>query len=363
MSNVQELVNTLEVYLEDDTTTHRRELVVTNQSELNKVLLDEYNIRYISEGNSTRIYLDNKNIRIFKSYEDAIKYSNLEDASKLNIALNIEFSQKVFFENITYFERIKTILDDENLVDFKDKIKKDYFILSNTYGKIILSYAINSGKSDFYETKHYINLEKLETLLKTDAFPEFYKDAIAKLLSNNPDKSLYSILMNFDFLLSNALNSLSLYKQNFSFEEFEKEFEKEFDKNLSSNIKKLQELTTGFHSKIMAIPIQFGVYIYLLSRFNDNCVSMLLVMVTIIAWAIFNYLITSKTYRNVNYLENKVKGEIALIKQNSGIIGDRLSKPQKILSADIYTMKNIINIYQVFSAVFTFLILIIFALN
>lgn len=359
MNNVQELVNALEKYLDSDTSNNARELVVTNQKIIDKALLNQYNINFSSEGSSIKIKLDNKDIKIFKNYEDAIKHSNLKDFPEINIVLENDIPQQTFFANIYYFEKIKAILYDENIIDFKEKIKKEYFILSSSYGKIVLSYSANSEKIDFYKTTHSIDLTKLEGLLKTESFPEFYKDSIAKFLSTNPNKDLYTILSNFDFLLTNALNALSLYKQNFSFEKFEKEF----DDNLSSNIKKLQELTSSFQSKIMAIPIQFGVYIYLLSKFNDSFITMLLVVTTIIAWCIFNYLITSKTYRNVNHLEGKIESEIALIRQKSGIEEDKISKPRKILAKDIYAMKHIVYVYQFFSVVFTLLILIIFAIN
>ena len=234
MNNVQELVNALERYLDSDTSNNARELVVTNQKIIDEALLNQYNINFSSEGSSIKIKLDNKDIKIFKSYEDALKHSDLEEFPEINIALESDIPQQTFFANIYYFEKIKAILYDENIVDFKEKIKKDYFILSSAYGKIVLSYSTNSEKMDFYKTEHSIDLTRLEELLKTESFPEFYKDSIAKFLSNNPDKDLYTILSNFDFLLTNALNALSLYKQNFSFEKFEKEF----DDNLSSNIKK-----------------------------------------------------------------------------------------------------------------------------
>lgn len=359
MNNNQELISVLEDYLKSDTSSNARELVVKNKNNLDTVLLNKYDIGFSFEGNSFKINLNNEKIKIFKCYEDAIKHSNLENISKNNIALNIDIPQKTLFENIYYFEKIKIIIDNENIIDFKDRIKKDYFILSSTYGKVILSYSSDPEKMNFYRTKHSIDLEKLVNLLETESFPEFYKDSIAKFLSNSPDKDLYTILTNFDFLLKNAINALSLYKHNFSFEKFEKEF----DENLSSNIKKLQELTASFQSKIMAIPIQFGVYIYLLSKFNDSFTLILLVVVTIIAWAIFNYLITAKTYRNVHLLETKIEGEIALIRQKSGIEEGKISNSRKILTQDIYGMKDIIYVYQFFSLAFTLLLLIIFALN
>ena len=359
MDDVQELVNVLERCLESDTSTNSRELVVTNEKEIDESLLKRYNISYSFEGSSVKINLYNKDIKIFKNYEDAIKHSSLNNFAKINVALNIKIQQQTLFTNIYYFEKLKYILYDENIIDFRNKITKDYFILSSDYGKIVLNYYPNPKKIDFYKKEHFIDLIRLEELLKTESFPEFYKNSIAKFLSDNPNKDLYTILSNFDFLLTNATNALSLYKQNFSFEKFEKEF----DDNLSNNIKKLQELTSSFQSKIMAIPIQFGVYIYLLSKFNDSFITILLIVTTIIAWSIFNYLITSKTYRNVHYLETKINGEIVLIRQKSGIEEDRTSKPQKILAKDIYAMKYIVYAYQFFNLAFTLLILIIFAIN
>lgn len=311
MNNVQELISFLEKCLKTDTSTNARELVVTNKEIIDESLLKKYNINYIYEGNSVKINLENSDIRIFKSYEDAIKYGSSKKNSNLNIALNINFLQQTLFDNIYYFEKIKEVIKNENIIDFENQITKDYFILSSDYGKIVLSYSPSPEKLDFYKTEHSIDSTRLEELLKTESFPEFYKNSIAKFLYDKKDKDLYTILSNFDLLLTNAVNALSLYKQNFSFEKFEKEF----DDNLSSNIKKLQELTSSFQSKIMAIPIQFGVYIYLLSKFNDSFISIFLIVATIIAWSIFNYLITSKTYRNVYYLETKIEGEIALIKK------------------------------------------------
>ena len=359
MTDIENLIDFLEKNLKNDTSNNARELLISNEYQINEGILDSFDIKYRIEGSSTKIRLNNSKIEIFKSLNDALKNINSINKSIKYIILHENISQKNMLRNIQYFLKIKEILLSSGIIDFDHEIKKDFFLLSNTYGKINISYLPNSERRNYYSASHDLDFETLEKLMDTENFPNFFKDSIARFLSDKPKRDLYAILTNFDFLISNAKNALSLYQHNFSFEKFEKEF----DENLSSNIKKLQELTASFQSKIMAIPIQFGVYIYLLSKFNDSFISILLVVVTVIAWSIFNYLITAKTYRNVHYLESKIEGEIALIRKKSGIKERKISKSRKVLTKDIYDMKDIISVYQFFSIGFTILILIIFALN
>lgn len=359
MTDIENLIDFLEKCINNDTSNNSRELLISNKYPIDRNLIDSFGIKHNIEGSATKIKLENDKVVIYKSLNDALKHIKTINTSLQYIILNENIPQAYILKNIQYFLHIKNILLSSKIIDFDEKLDKNLFLLSTTYGKIDINYSPDSGRIDYYSLSRDLDFETLEQLMNTENFPNFFKDSISKFLSDKPKRDLYAILTNFDFLISNAKNALSLYQHNFSFEKFEKEF----DENLSSNIKKLQELTASFQSKIMAIPIQFGVYIYLLSKFNDSFTLILLVVVTVIAWSIFNYLITAKTYRNVHHLETKIEGEIALIRQRSGIEEDKISNPRKVLTQDIYDMKDIICVYQFFSIAFTLFILIIFALN
>lgn len=270
--------------------------------------------------------------------------------------MGLTIPQTNMLRNIQYFLKIKEILLFSEIVDFDDKVNNDLFLLSITYGKIDINYSPDPERKNYYSVSRDLDFKTLEQLLITENFPNFFKDTIARFLSDKPKRDLYAILTNFNFLISNTKNALSLYQHNFSFEEFERKF----DKDLFDYIEKLQDLTSSFHSKVMAIPLQFGVYIYLLSKFQSEFLSLIFVVLTLIVWSIFNYFVTSKTYSNINYLEIEIKNRINLIKQESGVADKKISKPRQYLTKNIDNMKNTIIIYQGFNLVLTLSVIVLF---
>lgn len=356
MTDIENLIDFLERCLNNDTSKISRELLISNKYPIDKNLLDSFGINYNTEGNATKIKLENNRVVIFKSLNDALKHIKTINASLQYIILNENITQNYMLKNIQYFLHIKKILLSSEIIDFDDKLDKNLFLLSTTYGKIDINYLPDSGRSNYYSLSRDLDFETLEQLMNTENFPNFFKDSIAKFLSDKPKRDLYTILTNFDFLISNAKNALSLYQHNFSFEEFERKF----DKDLLDYIEKLQDLTSSFHSKVMAIPLQFGVYIYLLSKFQSEYISLIFVVLTLIVWSIFNYFVTSKTYFNVNNLETEIRNKIALIEVESGVTDKKISKPKRCLTKNIGNMKNIIIAYQAFNLILTISIVILF---
>ena len=357
MTDIENLIDFLEKHLKNDTSNNSREFLISNKYPIDTNLLDSFSINYNTEGNATKIKLENNRVVIFKSLNDALKHIKTINPSLQYIILNENIPQTYILKNIQYFLHIKKILLSSEIIDFDDKLDKNLFLLSTTYGKIDINYLPDSGRSNYYSLSRDLDFETLEQLMSTENFPNFFKDAIAKFLSDKPKRDLYTILTNFDFLISNAKNALSLYQHNFSFEEFERKF----DKDLLDYIEKLQDLTSSFHSKVMAIPLQFGVYIYLLSKFQNEFISLAFVILTLIIWSIFNYFVTSKTYSNIDNLEIEIKNRITLIEVESGVTDKKISKPKQYLTKNIDNMKNIITIYLGFNLFLTLCIIILFS--
>ncbi|SNT69074.1 hypothetical protein [Psychrobacter sp. LV10R520-6] len=356
MTDIEKLLDVLGVCLKEDTSKNTRELSISNKYQIHQDILDSFSIEHHIEGDYFKIKLENKDIKIFKNLSDALKHTKIISDSVNYIILNTHIPQNCLLRNIQYFLRLKSILIDNQIIDFDDEINKIFFLLSSTYGKVAIGYHSDANRINYYSTTHELDFGKLEHLLDTDNFPSFFKDAIARLLSDKPKKDLYAILTNFNFLILNAENALSLYQHNFSFEEFEKKF----NKDLSDYVEKLQELTSSFHSKVMAIPLQFGVYIYLLSKFQSEALSLYFVILTIVVWSTFNYFVTSKTYSNVSSLEIEIQNKINLIQLDSGVVEKKLSKHKQYLTKNIGNMKNIIVVYQAFNVALTLLLIILF---
>lgn len=88
MTDIENLIVTLENYLKNDTSNNSRELLINNKYQIDKEMLEIFGIRYHIEGNSTKIKLSNTNIKIFKSLSDALKHINTINNSLKYIILH-----------------------------------------------------------------------------------------------------------------------------------------------------------------------------------------------------------------------------------------------------------------------------------
>lgn len=357
MKNLEELIAVLRKALKNDTSNNTREIVSISDLSLITVL-NGYGINYeiLNETKNIKIFLDSPTIIIFKTIEDAVLTEPNPNLEKKYACLSPNINQEIIFENIISFFKMRDIINNEKLVDFNDKGKKISYFLSPDYGKIDIDYKVDITKKIFYSTKHNFNFYKLNNLLNQESYKEFFKNSICKFLSENDNKTLYKILEHLNFLIDKSENDLNLYKHNFSFDEFKKDF----DKDLSDEMKRMQDLVFNFHGKISTIPLQFGAFVYLLSNVKDNKSLLALASIIIICWTIFNHQVTAKTFSNIQDLENGIKVKMESLIAKSGLDKKEIDNRNSFLFKEIFNLKKLLSLYQIFYIVVTLIFLIIY---
>lgn len=133
----------------------------------------------------------------------------------------------------------------------------------------------------------------------------FFRDNIIKNVEEKKelDDRFFYLLSKLGLIIEKTDREYKLFLHKFSFEEFHSKLEEEKDKYFKS----LQDSLSDFLSKINSLPIQFGVYIYLLFRFEKEIYPLLIVSTIIIIWSLFSYFSISTMKKSIkNYLKDLI---------------------------------------------------------
>jgi len=134
---------------------------------------------------------------------------------------------------------------------------------------------------------------------------------------------------------------------NFSFAEFKKQLNEDKEKYL----KDYQSNLSDFLSKISSMPIQFGVYIYLMVRFSEELLPITATAILVLAWSFFKIMTVNRILENVVYLKSKFQRDLGALVEKSGIDkveSDRVQVVEKF-SKSISLIKG----YRLFVAIFS----------
>jgi len=312
--------------------------------------LQSFGIDSSEEAEGIRIDLFNqKDVNIFKTKVDFYTYSKKDDFDKPIIILD----DKLLYENNEgtnfIFEIVKYSFMIFDFIKLKisahqDVIKKQFILLSGKLGKDVIGY-----KND-HETNIDIDLhlktkyEKLEG--SSGDFLNFFKNSILMHIAalNNQDRYL-NILTDFDLIYQNAERDFTFYQSKFSFSEFKNSLEIEKQKYL----KETQDFISDFASKIN-LPIQFGVYIFLISRFSQEFYPLIATLVIIVSWSVFQLWSTFYTKNSLYELGESVNKSFQKIKNESKL---ELGDAAKEVSTKIEKAKNITVAYLWLTGLFS----------
>ena len=114
-----------------------------------------------------------------------------------------------------------------------------------------------------------------------------------------------------------------MYRHQFSFDKFKKRL----DKDVEKHFKEYQSYLSDFLSKTASMPIQFGVYIFLIIRFSENLWPMIGTSVLMIVWSCFTVFWARQILENIKHLKSMFEGDFSRLLQESGI-------PQKDIKKD-----------------------------
>jgi len=364
MNNIKDLLNILH-QIDDDTSNS--ELKIVSKSLVDsKSVLDANHIIYEETADGIDIDLSIQNLFIFKDKEDCLTfYSGQLEKNILIIKDNLTYintdeNTDIYFENLIYYFKIKTLLIEKELFSHNDLLQKKFILLSEVKGKFEIGYK--NKNLEFYDKSH--NLKQIYKFLyskftNTEYISFFRNNVIEKL--ENIDEIQYRFIKLLEFLsniIEKSNREFELFKNNFSFEEFHSEIRKEKEKY----IKNIQENLSEFLSKVNALPVQFGVYILLVFRFQDEILPLIGTIVLIISWSAFSFFSLKTMRKTINFIERKFKYIFKKISLESGIEEEVLEQDKNEVYSKIKNINSMINWYQAIVIIFS-LVFILFSIS
>ncbi len=330
--------------------------------DLNTSILDDSNITYEQQAEGIFVDLSEQDIEIFKTKQDAIKYFTLREEKTVLIledhliyVPNSSDTIPIFFEKLVYAEKIKDLLISHEIISYHDDVNKKFIFLSEHIGKEEVGYK--NRLVEFFDGNYFLEdlYMQLEVKLNEHEYASFFRDNFIKVSSEieNIDNRYYLSLKKIQNIYKNANREFELYKNKFSFDKFQNDLKKEKEKY----IKNIQDNLSEFLSKVNALPVQFGVYILLIFRFQNEVVPLSGTIILIITWSIFSILSLNTMNKSIKYLNRKFNEVFLEISEKSGI---DVGKDKVEVQEKMDNIKTMINWYKVVVIIFT-LIFVVFS--
>ena len=316
-------------------------------------------INYENQVEGIYIDLSSQNLSIYKNKQDAITYIDTihEDKIILVIDENIIYTPSTgsndFFANLFFSIKVKDLFLSSEIVSYHDVANKNYIFLSELIGKVEVGYK--NKLLDFCNGNYRVTYEDLSKKFNENEYLSFFRDnfiKIAKEYTNPSDRFLLS-LTKIDNIFENSNREFELYKNKFSFEKFQSSLEEEKEKYT----KKIQESLFEFQSKVNSLPVQFGVYLFLIIRFKDDFLPLIAVIVLITVWSIFSLYLLNIMDKGISYTETKLTHIFKEISVQSGI---NISTDKQEISNRIIDIKKGVKWFKSITIAFS-VILILFS--
>lgn len=333
MSKYSEIINALR----NCTDSSVRDLLIVSADLQEKTdLLERYGIEFEKQKEGIAIDLSRQPFKIYKTKKSAVSHLKLSDFSSDIIVLEPENlgedSAEICFEadsiistrsnfliNVLYSLKFKEFFCEKGISSHDDNLKKTLIFLSSNHGKVRVFYGKNWSPT-FYNSnndlkRQYQNIEA-RTTLNSD-FLDFFRENYIEFAKAIPDENerFTQTLKNIQFIIESADRNYDLFKHNFSFEKFKKDLEEDKEKYL----KEYQNNLSDFINKIASMPVQFGVYIYLIVRFSEDLAPITASAILILAWSSFKILSINQIRSNIKFLRDKFSSDFKNMLEKSGI--------------------------------------------
>jgi hypothetical protein len=352
--------------------------VLSPQLRDEKCVLDSFNLIYEEQAEGISIDLTKQPMKIFKSKASAVKYlkesdflsdiivleedvSNPECKDIEYIAANEPRSCTWLFENVEYSFKFKKLFLDKGIASYNDESLNRLIFLSSKHGRLHVIYS-NEWMSDFHDSDNDVRRQYQELDNKINLnrdYEDFFKESLVEYAKAVPEENirLARSLKNIRHIVESASRNFELYKHNFSFSEFKKELNEDKEKYL----KDYQSNLSDFLSKVASMPIQFGVYIYLMIRFSEDLLPIMATTIIILFWSLFKVVTVNRILENVEDFKLKFQIDLDLLLEKSGIDESEVKKDRDQVSRKFDKSITLIKSYRVFVAVFSICALFICA--
>ena len=367
MSKYSELIRVLR----DCSDQSKADLKVLSKSlQAKTAILDSFDIKYETQAEGVSIDLSDQSTKIYKSKESAVKYLKESDFSSDIVVIepdasnpecqDIEFvagsdpqSCSRLFENSRYYFKFKKLLLDNEIASYNDEAFNRLIFLSNKHGRVHVV-CNNEWVEDFYDgendlKRQFLDLEK--KIVANKDYEDFFKESLIEYAKAIPEENLRFVksLISIKHIVESASRNFELYKNNFSFAEFKKQLNEDKEKYL----KDYQSNLSDFLSKIASMPIQFGVYIYLMVRFSEELLPISATAILILAWSCFKVMTVNRILENVEYLKSKFQRDLGALLKKSGIDKDEVESDRVQIVEKFGKSISLIKGYRLFVAIFS----------
>jgi hypothetical protein len=218
----------------------------------------------------------------------------------------------------------------------------------------------NEWVEDFYDgendlKRQFLDLEK--KIVANKYYEDFFKESLIEYAKAIPEENLrfVKLLINIKHIIESASRNFELYKNNFSFAEFKKQLNEDKEKYL----KDYQSNLSDFLSKIASMPIQFGVYIYLMVRFSEELLPITATAILVLSWSLFKIMTVNRILENVVYLKSKFQRDLGALVEKSGIDESEVESDRVQVLEKFSKSISLIKGYRLFVAIFSVCVLAI----
>ncbi len=333
--------------------------LIIKSSDLDADVLNINNINFENQAEGIYIDLSSQHLNIYKNKQDAITYidKNYKDKIILVIDENLIYTPNTennyFFINLFFAIKLKNLFLSSEIVSYHDVANKNYIFLSELIGKIEVGYK--NKLLDFCNGNYSVTYEVLRKKFKENEYLSFFRDNFIKVAKEytNPSNRFFLSLTKIDNIFENSNREFELYKNKFSFEKFQSSLEEEKEKY----IKKTQESLFEFQSKVNSLPVQFGVYLFLIIRFKEDFLPLIAVIVLITVWSIFSLYLLNIMNKGISYTKIKLSIIFEEISLQSGI---DISSDKQELDKRIIDIQKGVKWFKYITIIFS-VILILFS--
>lgn len=324
-------------------------------SDISTEILEELSISYVKQDEGILIDLSIQKCKIYKTKKDLITYFDYSSNSVVVLEDRLIYIGQVsipaFFENLIFSKKLQELMIEKEIISYRDNANKKYIFLSENIGKVEVGYK--NKLLEFFDGMYAFPdlYNKIKDKFQESEYLSFFRDNFIKIAKDIPniDDRFYKTLINIPNIMDNANREFELYKNKFSFEQFHSDLKQEKEKY----IKNIQENLSEFLSKVNALPVQFGVYILLVFRFQNEIIPLIATVVLIISWSSFSFFSLSTMRKTVDFIERKFNIAFDKISEESGIDKAVLTQDRQEVSDKISDIKKMICWYKSIVVVFS----------
>lgn len=327
---------------------------------------DALGLSYEIQAEGVRIDLSSQNFKLFKTKESAVNRISIEDFDSdiLIIEEQLIFIRdaqniSIFFENVYYWHKFKSFLLSTDICSHDDIVFKAMIFLSEKLGKLQVGYQVR-WLDNFYSEDLGLksNYELLENKITNDSdFKSFFRDNFLRSAQEVNESNLRytKTLKSIAHVIELSVKDFDLFKSKFSFEDFRNDLEKEKEKYF----KDYQASLTDFLSKVASMPVQFGAYVVLILRFEENLYPLLATLVLIVAWSVFKIISVNQIIDNVVYLKAKFNSSFDDLLVKSNMAEEDIKQPRTEINQKFDKTKYLLQSYNFVVIVFTLFALVV----